>query len=232
MSNEGLRNAAIVFSSLYGEQACAMLARLEPSVAAALLHQNPHISDVSASDRRAVVEKFMSEGQAVRTAGTEKSTSAVSRREKLASSRGQLEFLRQLGAPQLAALLADEHPQTVALILSRIPTPKAADVLGEFAPDEQAAIVARIAAMSQPSPEVIKEVSAGLRHRIDGSAARKGPIGLSKAVRMFHAMKPSSERAVLAHIAEADPNLLRELRIAMLGADVAASGDWEFAAAG
>jgi flagellar motor switch protein FliG len=43
---------------------------------------------------------------------------------------------------------------------------------------------------------------------------------------MFGAMRPATERKLLGGIAEADPDLLRQIRRAMFGADVMACAEW------
>ena len=43
---------------------------------------------------------------------------------------------------------------------------------------------------------------------------------------MLNAMRPATERKLLGHIAQSDPDLLGEIRRAMFGDDVAACGGW------
>src|SRR5581483_4972668 len=67
-------------------------------------------------------------------------------------------FARELDPAQLVSFLANEHPQTVALILSYVATDRAAAVLAQLPPNQQAEVALRIARMERTAPEVVKEV--------------------------------------------------------------------------
>lgn len=82
-------------------------------------------------------------------------------------------FLQQINGNDLFAYLADEHPQTIALVLSYLPTNLAADVLGELPPDQQLEVVRRIAGIEQTQSQVVRDIEASFRSRM----ARQG-LGL------------------------------------------------------
>ena len=75
-------------------------------------------------------------------------------------------FLHRLSAEDVLSGISNEHPQTVALILSYLPTNLAADVLARIPPDRQLDVVQRIAGMEQTSPEIIREIEASLKTRM------------------------------------------------------------------
>lgn len=68
------------------------------------------------------------------------------------------EFIRKTDAAQLLNFIQDEHPQTIALILSYLPAAQAASIISALPPDRQADVTRRIAVMDRTSPDVIKEV--------------------------------------------------------------------------
>ena len=68
------------------------------------------------------------------------------------------EFSRKTDASQLLNFIQDEHPQTIALILSYLSAAQSALILSALPPDRQADVAKRIAIMDRTSPEVIKEV--------------------------------------------------------------------------
>ena len=49
---------------------------------------------------------------------------------------------------------------------------------------------------------------------------------MTNVVKMLNVMVPAAERRLLGDLAQADPDLHREIRRAMFGADVAACGEW------
>jgi flagellar motor switch protein FliG len=75
-------------------------------------------------------------------------------------------FLHGLSAEDLLSGISNERPQTVALILSYLPTNLAADLLAKIPPDRQLDVVQRIAGMEQTSPEIIREIEASLKTRM------------------------------------------------------------------
>jgi len=136
------------------------------------------------------------------------------------------QFLHALDAEDLLALLADGQPQMIALVLSYLPAQRAAEVIDLLTPERQAAVVGRIAAMDQPRVEIVRDVAAALQRRLVG-AKRKPRAGLLGVVRMLNSMQPTAERKLLGQLAEADPDLLVEIRRAMFGDDVAACAGWD-----
>ena len=68
------------------------------------------------------------------------------------------EFVRKTDASQLLNFIVDEHPQTIALVLSYLTTQQSAMIIAALPPDRQADVARRIAVMDRTSPDVIKEV--------------------------------------------------------------------------
>lgn len=69
------------------------------------------------------------------------------------------EFLKKADPTQLCTFIQDEHPQTIALILSSyMPITAAAEVLSRLPGDLRAEVAGRIAQMDQTPPEVIRRV--------------------------------------------------------------------------
>jgi len=68
------------------------------------------------------------------------------------------DFIRKTDANQVLNFIQNEHPQTIAMILSYLRPKQAAEVLAQLAPDKQADVARRIALMDRTSPDVIKEV--------------------------------------------------------------------------
>ena len=76
------------------------------------------------------------------------------------------EFVRKADASQLLNFIQDEHPQTIALILSYLPAGQAAQIISALPPDRQADVAMRIATMDRTSPDVIKEVERVLETKL------------------------------------------------------------------
>ena len=76
------------------------------------------------------------------------------------------EFVKKTDASQLLNFIQDEHPQTIALILSYLSAGQAATILGALTPEKQADVARRIATMDRTSPDVIKEVERVLESKL------------------------------------------------------------------
>jgi flagellar motor switch protein FliG len=75
-------------------------------------------------------------------------------------------FLKNAEMDSLHTFLKEEHPQTVALVLSYLEPAKAAEVLSKLPAERQFDIVERIAHLEHSSPEAIKHVESGLQRHL------------------------------------------------------------------
>ena len=103
-----------------------------------------------------VLEKALGEDQAV----------AVISRLTASLQVKPFEFVRKTDASQLLNFIQDEHPQTIALILSYLAPAQAALIISALPPDRQSDVTKRIAVMDRTSPDVIKEVENILESKV------------------------------------------------------------------
>lgn len=71
-------------------------------------------------------------------------------------------FVRRADYKNLLAIVQNEHPQTIALILSYARSDQASAILSELPKDIRIEVVERIAKMEAASPDVIKSIEATL----------------------------------------------------------------------
>ena len=144
MANANLRKAAVFVMSLPGPQAAELLGRLTPEQTAAVSGEMPQRRQVNRSEQEAVVREFTIACGALRSRHTPCAVSkADGTRSVPATGAGgtrsvpatsPFQFLHGLDADDLLALLADQLPQTIALILSYLPAQRAAEVIDLLAP--------------------------------------------------------------------------------------------------
>lgn len=219
MANSNLRKAAVLLLNLPKQQVSDLLGRLEPQQAAAVTAEMRGLREVDRAECEAVARDFAADG------GTHFG-------ERRPAATIPFQFLHDLDCDTLLNLIAEEHPQTIALVLSYLPPRQAATVLAELPPEGQLAVVCRIALLSEASREVIRDVEDGLRHHLHGAMSPPAANrGVASVVRMLHVMEPTSERELLGRLADADPELVREIRRAMFGVDVAGCDAWDAAEA-
>ena len=88
--------------------------------------------------------------------------------ERLGATLAEMPFegLRRADARQLVTFLADEHPQTIALVLAHLGPAQSAIVLSGLERGRQADVAQRIALMEQASPDMIRLVERELDRRM------------------------------------------------------------------
>jgi flagellar motor switch protein FliG len=123
-------------------------------------------------------------------------------------------FVRRIDASQLLQLIHNEHPQTIALVLSYADPKQASEVVSQLPPDSQADIIRRIANMGMASPEYIKEAEAILEHSISsmGFSEQTNPGGIGAIVGIFNELDRSSEKNILEILDQEDAPLAEEIR--------------------
>ncbi|MDR0446878.1 MAG: flagellar motor switch protein FliG [Oscillospiraceae bacterium] len=123
-------------------------------------------------------------------------------------------FVRRIDAAQLLQLIHNEHPQTIALVLSYTEPKQASEVISQLPPDSQADIIRRIGDMGMASPEYIKEAEAILERSIAsmGFSDQTNPGGISSIVGIFNELDRSSEKNILEILDRDDPALAEEIR--------------------
>jgi flagellar motor switch protein FliG len=96
--------------------------------------------------------------------GQQAATSLLDRVTKSLQTKA-FDFLRKADYKNLLATIQNEHPQTIALILSYARSEQAATVISDLPPEKQVDVVQRIAMMDRTSPDVIKIVESNLSNK-------------------------------------------------------------------
>ena len=73
------------------------------------------------------------------------------------------ERVGELKADTLRGYLGKEHPQTVALILTRVESELAASVIGTFAPEVRNSLLCRMIALKGVAEDAVKALESALR---------------------------------------------------------------------
>ena len=124
------------------------------------------------------------------------------------------EFIRKTDPSQLLNFIQDEHPQTIALILSYLSSSQSAQVISSLPPDKQADVARRIATMDRTSPDVIKEVEGVLERKLASIVNQDYTIigGVDAIVAILNTVDRGTERHILEPLEIEDPELEDEIR--------------------
>ena len=124
------------------------------------------------------------------------------------------EFVRKADASQLLNFIQDEHPQTIALILSYLTAGQAALIISALPPDRQADVAKRIAVMDRTSPDVIKEVEKVLESKLSSLVNQDFAIigGVDAVVEILNTVDRGTEKHIMETLEIEEPELADEIR--------------------
>jgi len=228
MAASDVRKAAILLMSLPEDQAAQLLNKLEPKQVEAVSIEIAKISSTSPEEQGQVIQDFAGVSPTGLTGGTGGLSVAKTLLERalgknaavtLDSVRQSIEalpfgFLQKVDSQNLLTFLIDEHPQTIALILSHMTPSQAAAVVSGLPAERQLSVVRRIATMGQTSPEIIREVEKGLEHRMSSVMSQQfeNAGGVAAVAEILNVTDRATERGLLENLAQEDPDLVEEIR--------------------
>jgi flagellar motor switch protein FliG len=115
---------------------------------------------------------------------------------------------------QLAKFIHNEHPQTIALVLSHLNYSQAAALLMSLPAGLRADVSQRMASLDQISPEVIHKIAGVIGQKLKalGEFSRESYGGVRAVAEVLNRLDSSSSRAILESIEQQDPNLVGTIR--------------------
>ena len=124
------------------------------------------------------------------------------------------EFIRKTDPSQLLNFIQDEHPQTIALIMSYLTAAQSALILSALPPDRQADVARRIAIMDRTSPEIIKEVEKVLESKLSSLVNQDYTIigGVDAVVEILNTVDRGTEKHIMETLEIEEPELADEIR--------------------
>ncbi len=223
-----LRKAAVLLMSLPEEQAAQLMAKLSPKQVELVSIEIAKLGTVSGDEQEHIMVEFADANPnltGASTGGLDVAKQLVERAlGKNASStfesvRQQIEalpfaFLQKVDSQQLLTFIMDEHPQTIALILTYLAPVKAAEVIAGLPSERQLSVVRRIAQMNQTNPDIVKDVESGLERRMAAlmSQSYEAAGGVESVAEILNVTDRATERSLLENLAQEDPDLVEEIR--------------------
>ena len=124
------------------------------------------------------------------------------------------EFVRKTDPSQLLNFIQDEHPQTIAMILSYLTSAQAALVIGALPPEKQADVAKRIAMMDRTSPDVIKEVERVLEKKLSSLVNQDYTIvgGVDAIVNILNTVDRTTEKHIMESLEIEEQAMAAEIR--------------------
>ena len=123
-------------------------------------------------------------------------------------------FVRRADYKNLLAIVQNEHPQTIALILSYARSDQASAILSELPKEIRIEVVERIAKMESASPEVIKSIEATLEKKFANLVTTESMEvgGVNYIADVLNKVERSTEKFIFDELNLRDPKLAEEIR--------------------
>ncbi|MEW6007322.1 MAG: flagellar motor switch protein FliG [bacterium] len=127
------------------------------------------------------------------------------------------DFMKKADPSILASFLSNEHPQTIAFVISNLPAVKASDVLLNLAEDIRKDVSRRVASMKSVSRDFVSSIEDTLKEKYEKEigAAQTQIIqkdGVDSVVKILQESDRETEKAIIDAISEEDPELAEEVR--------------------
>lgn len=124
------------------------------------------------------------------------------------------EFVRKTDPSQLLNFIQDEHPQTIALIMSYLSPAQSSMIISALPPERQADVAKRIAVMDRTSPDIIKEVEKVLESKLSTLVNQDFAVigGVDAVVEILNTVDRGTEKHIMETLEIEEPELADEIR--------------------
>ena len=225
----GLQKAAILLIALGPEKAATIFKHLKEDEIEELTLEIANTRSVTPQEKENIMmefyqiclaQQYIAEGGIgyakellEKALGAEKAQGVITKLTASLQVR-PFEFVRKTDPSQLLNFIQDEHPQTIAMILSYLAPGQSALVLGALPPEKQADVAKRIAMMDRTSPDVIKEVERVLERKLASLVNQDYTIvgGVDAIVSILGNVDRGTEKHIMESLEIEEPELADEIR--------------------
>ncbi|MCM1523098.1 MAG: flagellar motor switch protein FliG [Ruminococcus sp.] len=124
------------------------------------------------------------------------------------------EFIRKSDYKNLLAIVQNEYPQTIALILSYANSEQASAVLSELPKEKRVEVIERIAKMDSASPDTVKAVESTLERKFASVVSMDTTEigGINTVADILNKVDRSTEKYIFDELSVRDPALVDEIK--------------------
>jgi len=242
LNDEGLRKAAVLLMSLPTRAAASVLQQLPPRLIEQISIRIAQTDSVGGDDQELVIAEFLtskassiyaSPGGLERAKELIKEALGRDANEMIGNLQQTIEampfgFIKKVDSQTLMQFIGEEHPQTIALLLSHVPASYAADVLSGLDGEKQLEVIRRVASMGRTNPDAIAELEYGLEMRLSSMVNQNlsNAGGVESVAEILNVSERAVERAIMESLGRDDPELSDDIRRLMfVFEDIAKLGD-------
>jgi flagellar motor switch protein FliG len=227
----GLRKAAMLLIVLGEQTSAEILPHLTEEEVQKVSREVAKITAISAEQAEIILQQFhhlSTAGDYVARGGLDFARKLLQRAfnpeqakrflDRLAKALGSeavsFDALEAADPQQLAKFIHNEHPQTVALILSHLKAAQAAALLASLPASLRADVAQRMASLDQISPEIIYKIAGVIGQKLKalGEFSRESYGGVRAVAELLNRLDSGTSREILDSIEQQDPNLGETIR--------------------
>ncbi|MEM6606856.1 MAG: flagellar motor switch protein FliG, partial [Pseudomonadota bacterium] len=163
----------------------------------------------------------------VKALGDEKARSVMSKVLPGKTETRGIEALKWMDARAVAALIGEEHPQIIAIVLSSLDEEQAAQILKQLSKAQRSEVVMRIARLQMIDPHALEELDKVLEKQLGRikKTAPRAVDGLASAAAIMNNIDAELEAKVMESLREKDEELSERINELMFVFDDLASLD-------
>lgn len=224
-----LTKAAAVIVAMGSEQASDVYKNLNEDEIETLTLEVAKLNKLSAEEMQDIVEDFyglcttqkvISEGGVLyaknvleKAFGAQLASSYMDRISKSMQTRS-FEFIRKANYKNLMMMLQNEHPQTIAFVLSYASSDQSSKIISEFPKKLQLDVIKRIATLESVNPEIVSIVETALEKRFSNvvSVDMTEIGGINYVADIMNRVSRTTEKYVFDELSKSDPALSEEIR--------------------
>lgn len=221
--------AAAIVVALGEEQAAAVYKHLREDEVERLTLEVAKLEKLSPTDMQDIVndfyglcttQKVISEGGVLyartileKAFGAQLASSYMERVSNTMQIRA-FEFIRKSNYKNLIMMLQNEHPQTIAFVLSYATAEQASKVIAELPKALQLNVIKRIAILESVSPEIVTTVEDVLEKRFSAvvSVDMTEIGGINYVADIMNHTDRTTERFIFDELGKSDPTLSNDIR--------------------
>ena len=227
----GLRKCAILMIMIGDEASSGILRELDDEEIQAISREIARIQSLTSEEAEGTLEEFYQMGVAhdyvvkggveyarkvlIQAFGPEQAKKMLDRLMKsLGNETLSFDALQKADPQQLAKFIHNEHPQTIALILSHLNPSQAAGLLFALPADIRPDVALRMASLEQISPEIIGKIASviGSKLKALGETSRESYGGVHAVAEMFNRLDSNTSKDILDKIENENPTLVETVR--------------------
>ncbi|GCD08976.1 flagellar motor switch protein FliG [Clostridium tagluense] len=229
----GIQKAAILFITLGPDASSGIIKKLPEKDIQKITYEIANIVSVKADQRQAILDEFMEMNKAKdflleggvdyarnllsKALGNQRAKEILDKVMEETQQYRPFAIARKADAHQLLNVMANEHPQTIALIMCYMQQDKAAQIMSALPLDLQSEVSFRIATMSSISPMVVKEIEKVLDAKLYSVIRTDTTVvgGIESLVGILNQVDRTTEKNITEGLEREDAELAEKIKESM-----------------